>query len=77
MDYFKKFFAKGVVTVQRPLQYCGVRFEKRTHLLRLTLTTTQQECRRNVVAPIEQYRCNMQKASLCSLFRDVLATNGA
>lgn len=32
----KKFFADSVVTVHRPLQYCGVRFEKRTYLLRLT-----------------------------------------
>lgn len=32
----KKNFADSVVIVHRPLQYCGVRFEKRTHLLRLT-----------------------------------------
>ena len=33
---YQKFFADSVVIVHRPLQYCGVRFEKRTHLLRLT-----------------------------------------
>ena len=40
---YEKFFVDSVVTVHRPLQYCGVRFEKR-----ISSRTSQTSCKRTL-----------------------------
>ena len=40
---YEKFFEDSVVIVQRPLQYCGVRFEKR-----ISSRTSQTSCKRTM-----------------------------